>query len=293
MKKVLVAGATGYLGRYVLKGFIEKGYWVRALVRNPDKLKEQGQFLEPAITDNIHDIAVVDVTKPETLNSVCKDIDIIFSSVGITRQKGRLGFADVDYGGNSNLLSVALKENIEKFIFVSVLNGKKLVDKTPMAFWREKFVDELIDSGLDFCIIRPSGFFSDLSEYIKMANKGKGYVIGDLDTKLNPIHDEDLAKICVEACNDDRKEICIGGPEEFTQKEILRLAFSVVNKPEKIRTIPLWLLEIVASIVKLFNSKIYALLRFFISAAKYDFTTTKSGSHKLSDFFTDFYDQAL
>ncbi|NTV17680.1 MAG: NmrA family NAD(P)-binding protein, partial [Chlorobiaceae bacterium] len=37
-QKVLVAGASGYLGRYVVKEFAERGYTVRALVRNTEKL---------------------------------------------------------------------------------------------------------------------------------------------------------------------------------------------------------------------------------------------------------------
>ena len=41
MKKVLVAGATGYLGKYVVREFKQQGFWVRALVRNKKKLKEE------------------------------------------------------------------------------------------------------------------------------------------------------------------------------------------------------------------------------------------------------------
>ena len=45
MKRVLVAGATGYLGRYVVKEFKKQGYWVRALARSADKLE--------ALTDEV------------------------------------------------------------------------------------------------------------------------------------------------------------------------------------------------------------------------------------------------
>ena len=36
--KVLVAGANGYLGRFVVREFKRRGYWVRALARNPGRL---------------------------------------------------------------------------------------------------------------------------------------------------------------------------------------------------------------------------------------------------------------
>ncbi len=40
MKKVLVAGATGYLGRYIVNELKKQGYVVHALARNPKKLED-------------------------------------------------------------------------------------------------------------------------------------------------------------------------------------------------------------------------------------------------------------
>ncbi len=42
MQKVLVAGATGYLGRFVVHEFKRRGYWVRVLARNPKKIEQKG-----------------------------------------------------------------------------------------------------------------------------------------------------------------------------------------------------------------------------------------------------------
>ncbi len=93
----MVAGATGYLGKFVAQEFKKQGHWVRALARNPEKLEETGPFLEPAVKDQIDEVFVGQVTKPETLHGLCDGIDIIFSSIGITRQKDRLTYRDVDY----------------------------------------------------------------------------------------------------------------------------------------------------------------------------------------------------
>ena len=46
MKTVLVAGATGYLGRYLLQALRERGYAVRALVRSPHKLQAEAAWLD-------------------------------------------------------------------------------------------------------------------------------------------------------------------------------------------------------------------------------------------------------
>ncbi len=49
MEKVLVAGATGYIGRFVALEFKRRSYHARALARDPKKLEVTGKFLEPPV----------------------------------------------------------------------------------------------------------------------------------------------------------------------------------------------------------------------------------------------------
>ena len=118
MKRVLVAGATGYLGRYVVNEFKKQGFWVRALARNATKLEKLNEYIDEKFTGEI--------TDPNSLSGICKEIDIVFSSVGITKQKDGLTYMDVDYHGNVNLLEEAKKEGVKKFIFVSVFNAENM-----------------------------------------------------------------------------------------------------------------------------------------------------------------------
>ncbi|MCP5118557.1 MAG: NAD(P)H-binding protein, partial [bacterium] len=92
MRKVLVAGSTGYLGKHVVAELAERGHWVRALARNPDKLSEEGQFLEPAVRDRVDDLFIGEATRPETLSGLCEGVDAAISSLGITRQTDKLSF---------------------------------------------------------------------------------------------------------------------------------------------------------------------------------------------------------
>ena len=94
-EKILVAGSTGYLGQFVIKELKEQGYWIRALCRDALKLQPVRQYID--------DVFIGEVTKPETLKDLCKDIDIVFSALGITRQKDGLTYMDVDYQGNINI----------------------------------------------------------------------------------------------------------------------------------------------------------------------------------------------
>jgi uncharacterized protein YbjT (DUF2867 family) len=254
MQKVLVAGATGYLGKFVVSEFNRQGYWVRVLARNPEKLDKVGPFLEPAVMDKINEVFIGQVTRPATLRRLCDDIDVVFSSIGITRQKDKLTFRDVDYQGNKNILNIALAKSVRKFIYVSVFNAH-MYEYLEIVRTHEDFVRNLKDSGLDYAVIRPTGYFSDMSEFLKMAKSGRVYLIGNGENKINPIHGADLAKVCVDAVTGKEHEIPVGGPVTYSVQEIAELAFSTLGKNPKITRIPLWLAEFAVKAVRPFNKQ--------------------------------------
>ncbi len=286
MKKVLVAGSTGYLGKYVVREFKRQGYWVRALARNPQKLEKQGPFLEPAVKDFVDEVFVGEITKPETLENICDDIDIVFSSIGITRQKDKLTFRDVDYQGNKNLLDIAINKSIEKFIFISVFNGQNLQHLAGIKA-REDFVKDLEKSGLSYTIIRPTGYFSDASEFLSMAMQGRVYLIGKGDVRMNPIHGADLAQVCVDAVNSNEKEINIGGPKIFTYRQIAELGFEVLNKKAKITSIPVGLANFSKKILGVLSKQTADLMAFFLTAMTTENIAPAFGVHKLRDYFEE------
>jgi len=286
MKKVLVAGASGYLGKYVVSEFKMRGYWVRALVRNPDKLKVTGPYLEPAVNNVIDEIIIGDVTKPETLSGICKDIDIVFSSIGITKPTEKASFMDVDYLGNKILLEEALRESVEKFIFVSVFNGERFTYIEAIKA-KEMFVKELESSGINYTVIRPTGFFSDMSQFLQMAIRGRVYLIGNGENVMNPIHGADVAKICVDAVDIDEKDIPVGGPEILKYVDIAKLAFSVLGKKPKITRIPAWLIKFFALPLRIMHKNYYVMMKFLIAAMTNNFVAPAVGTHRLKNYFEE------
>lgn len=281
---VLVAGATGYLGRFVVQAFKRRGYWVRALARNPERLPDPGPFLSPAVRDQIDDLFVGQVTQPETLAGLCDGIDVVFSSVGLTRQKDGLTFHDVDYQGNKNILDRALAASVEKFIYVSVFNAD-LMEQLAIIEAHEDFVRALQASGLPHSIIRPTGYFSDIGEYFQMAKSGRAYLIGDGEKYLNPIHGADLACVCADAIVSSEVEVPIGGPVVYSQNEIAELAFSMLGKPSKITHIPIWLARAAIGAMCLFNRHTADLFDFFVTAAQYENVAPQFGTQTLNDYF--------
>ena len=285
-KKVLVAGATGYLGRYVVQEFKRQGYWVRALARNAEKLSIPGPYSEPAVDKLADDIFIGEITKPETLRGLCDGIDLVFSSIGITRQRDGLSFMDVDYRGNRNLLNIALQASVKRFIFVSVFKADTMLHLVKA---RELFVRELRQSGLEYRIVRPTGYFSDMSEYLKMARSGRVFLVDKGKARINPIHGEDLAKVCVQVSQDQGNtlETNVGGPEVFSYRQIAELAFETLESREKIWHLPIWLLRGIVHMIRPFNKQLYQMVSFFMTVMSNDFIAPQTGSHSLRQYFDE------
>jgi len=279
MKKVLVAGATGYLGKYLVHEFKKQDYWVRALARNTQKLEN--------IKNQIDDLFEAEITKSETLNNVCDGIDVVISTIGITRQKDGLTYMDVDYQGNNNLLNLAVNNKVSKFIFISVIHAHQMSHLKGIHA-KLLFEEKLKESGLDYTIIRPTGFFSDMLEFLNMAKKGKVSVFGSGENRINPIHGADLAEACVNAINNTAEEINIGGPEIYTFNEIAEMALNVYKKPLKISKLPMWMIKIILPFVRIFtSSKTYGPIEFMMTVMTMDVIGDKYGQHKLEAFFKD------
>jgi uncharacterized protein YbjT (DUF2867 family) len=277
MKRALVAGATGYLGHYVVKEFKKQGYHVRALTRNHDGLDD--------ISDYGDEIFHGTVTDPVSLKGICQDVDVVFSSVGITRHFDGFTYMDVDYQGNLNLLEEAKNASVSKFIYVSVLNAEKMPNLKIIQA-KLAFTEALKQSGLDYVVIKPNGFFSDMLEFLKMAEQDKGNVFGTGDFCINPIHGEDLAQVCVNAAHGNDREISVGGPDVFTHNELLALAFEIVNRPVKISRMPLWAKNALLALLRLFTPiKTYGPQEFFMTVLAMDMVAPPYGDHHLKDFF--------
>ena len=276
--KILLAGATGYLGKFVTQELLERNYRTKIVVRNKEKIKINAPNLE---------IIEAQVTKPETLKDICKDVDVVISTIGITRQKDGLTYMDVDYQANANLIDEAKKNGVKKFIYISVLNGEKL-RHLKICEAKERLGDYLKSSGLDYCIVRPNGFFSDMADFLKMAKGGKVYLFGNGELKLNPIHGKDLAKEVVNLINQDKTEINIGGPDLLSQNEIAELALKAYGKAIKIIHLPDWIGKFTLWGVRTFTgSKTYGPIEFFMTTMVMDMTAPKYGNHKLEDFFNN------
>jgi uncharacterized protein YbjT (DUF2867 family) len=284
-KKVVVAGATGYLGKYAVQAFKRQGYWVRVLTRSKERLYEAGPFTAPALADEDFDeVFVGEITQPETLSGLFDDIDIVFSSVGISRQRDGLTFEQVDYQCNKNLIDLSVKAGVDSFVYVS-MQGAENIMQLAITQAHEKVVKALEQSGLSYRIVRPCGYFSDMGALYDMAKSGRAFLVGKGTNLMNPIHGSDLAQVCVETLQGDELEVEAGGPDIMTQREAAELAFEVVGKPPKITVIPLWLARGLVKTIALVSTQFGDLAEFIVTAGEIDGVGPKRGSITLKSYF--------
>lgn len=277
MKKILIVGATGYLGKHLIAELQERQLPFQAIARSPQKLEH---FQLPA-----ESLIRAEVTQPATLRGQLAGIDTLISTVGITRHKDGLNYMDVDYQANLNLLEEAQRAGIRKFIYISAINGRQMRHLKIMAA-KERFVDALMASGLDYQIVRPNGFFSDMNDLLDMAKGGRVYLFGHGDYKLNPIHGRDLAKTIIDDMDSAATELEVGGPDIFTQNEIAALALKTVGRPPKILHLPDWSRRLLIWLMRTFtSSKTYGPYEFFLTMMAQDNIAPRFGVERLEHFF--------
>lgn len=289
MERVLVAGATGYLGRFVVKALKQKGYYVKVLVRSQNQLNQEGDFSSPAIYDFVDEVVIGDVTRSETIQDVCSDVEFVFSSVGITKQKDNLTFMDVDFKGNLNLLREAERSKVQRFMYINVHGAEQCPSTLIKA--KQRFTNELKHSSIHHIIINPTGYYSDMTEFLTMARKGRVFLFGKGLNKMNPIHGADLANVCVSAFAKENSTIEVGGPDVYTYHEMAELALKVVSQKEKVTTIPEWLVKISLPLLRIINKKQYNLFLFFFYMMTHDVVAESHGKVDLKSYFESVNEQ--
>ena len=153
-QKVLLAGATGNNGRYVLKHLAALGVDVRAMSRNIDKAKKE--------FGDQYDWVQADVTKPETLGAAADGVDIVISAVATAMPLGKNKSERVDFEGTVNLATAAKKAGARRFVIItSSSSGVKdhflNVIGNNVLIWKGKAEQALVDSGLEYVVVGPAG----------------------------------------------------------------------------------------------------------------------------------------
>ena len=279
MKTILIAGATGYAGRKIVEEYSSRTpYTVKALVRR-----------QPSIPfpENV-EIILGEATKPESLKGCMQNVDIVVSALGITRQRDGLTYHDVDYQANMNLLEAAINCGVEQFGYIHVMHGETIAHMSVMVAAKQAFVDKLRVAPIESTVIAPSGFFSDMNDFLDMAESGRIYLFGDGRYRLNPIHGADLANATANAIENNVEYLAVGGPDTFSHTELATMALEVMNKPTKITYIWSGFLRWIKFLLPWVTPvTIYGPTQLFLAAFSMDMVGECKGTRHLKDFWME------
>jgi uncharacterized protein YbjT (DUF2867 family) len=274
--RVLVAGATGYLGQHITRELKRRGHHVRALARNRAKLEALGGAVDEVFT--------ADATDKGALVGCCTGVDAVVSAVGLVGKAGRQTCWEVDRDANRNLLEEAGRAGVGRFIYSSVVRNPAL-EKLDLVRAKRAFEQDLRRSGIAYTIVYPNGFFSDFDEYLAMARKGRIYVFGKGEFRINPIDGADVATAIADALTGEVEEVELGGPEVFTHEQIAAETFAAIGATPRITRIPAGLLKAGLVVMRrLTPLRVHGVMEFPLTVLTHDVLAPAVGSSRLSDY---------
>jgi uncharacterized protein YbjT (DUF2867 family) len=279
LRRILLCGATGHLGRHVLKQLGSSNCLVRALVRSEAQASELLGFA--------HEVTRADLTDPASLRGCCAGVDTVVSAAGASvhlNTRGAASFRDVDFTGHRNLLEEARAAGVRKFVYVSVFTSPEL-SRTEYVRAKEDFAALLAQSGLHHHILRPTGFFSAFADLIGMARKGSLPMFGDGSARSNPIDDEEVAAACVEGIDSPATHRSIGGPDILTRKQITDLVFAAIGREARYRRVPLPVIRMIRGAAGLMNRRLADLIEFYLVVTQHDAVAPAYGTRRIEDYF--------
>jgi len=260
-KRVTVVGGTGYIGKFVVKELADRGYDVTAVVREKSGVGGKAN-LDQVRGDFPEGVKVIagDVTNKESLDSIMPDTDVVVSCLA-SRTGGIQDSWSIDYEATKNSMDSAKGKGAKQFVLLSAI----CVQKPLLEFQRAKlrFEEELMASGMEYSIVRPTAFFKSLAGQIENVKNGGPYVMfgdGQL-AACKPISERDLASYmadCITNPELQNKILPIGGPGEaltpLQQSEILFNAAGVepntIKVPIQIMDGAIWVFDQLAKVFK-------------------------------------------
>jgi len=173
-----------------------------------------------------------------------KGNDIVICAVGVPRYTApgekKLTPYEIEQDGMQHIVHAAKADGVKQIIYISAL-GVARGDKIPtfhIAHLAKRNAENiLIKSGIDYTILRPSGYFFDFRDILAAAVAGRYHVVEGSKAKMQPIHQDDMAAIMVASINNKKakkKIIAVGGDELFSFYDLAKLFETVLKKEVKI-----------------------------------------------------------
>lgn len=270
-KRILVTGATGFIGRWLVEALQSAEYSIHALARDP--VKVEGIWPATKVTSHYGDLA-----KPATLDNLCADMGMVFHLAGFSGsdEPGNPGDQDghrrVTVEGTRALLAAARRAGVQRFVFVSSVkamgeSGDRCLDEASptepeSAYGRAKLAAEHLilavekEQEMQVCILRlPLVYGRDnkgnIPRMIAAIDRGRFPPLPEVRNKRSMVHVEDVvqALLLAVARPEARGKIYIVTDGQiYSSREIYTLICQTLGRPISKWIIPRIILMTAASL---------------------------------------------
>lgn len=272
----LVTGATGGIGRRVVRLLRERETSVRAFVRLTSRYGE--------LEHRGAEIFIGDLRQEKDIQKACQGVKYIISAHGSDTDALAL-----DYRANIELIDAAKAIGVQHFVFISVLGSDRGYEDAPV-FKAKRAVEQYLQAtGLNYTILRPAGLSSNLLPLAEQFRENRIYLlIGDRHNRTSIVSTDDLAQIIVESptvAGARNQILSVGGPEILQREDIPRIFGRIFNQEPIIISPPLFLFDGVRSAVGLLNFEAQTALGTFRTLLANEFFCTPDEIARLESTF--------
>ncbi len=230
-------GSSGNIGRRALKCLIDYGTAdsITAFDKNPPR--------EQSLPGHVKVMSgsQADITNSDAVYAAVKGNDTVMCAIGVPRftppGEKKLTPFEIEENGIQHVVSASRGDGgVNHIIYISAL-GVARGDKIPSFHLnhlaKKKAEAILINSSIDYTILRPSGYFFDFRDLLAAAVSDRYKIVENGSGRVQPIHQDTMSEIfCASVGNAQAKNkiIAVGGPEVFSYREIAGVFSRVLKK---------------------------------------------------------------
>mmetsp|Transcript_74425 Transcript_74425/g.192031 ORF Transcript_74425/g.192031 Transcript_74425/m.192031 type:complete len:576 (-) Transcript_74425:49-1776(-) len=246
-KSVLVLGATGTLGRQVVRQFLNAGYNVRCMIRN--RADRPFSFL----VDWGASVVEGTLIRPESIPSALIGVHTV---VDCSCARPEENIFNVDWEGKKNLIQCCEKMEIQRYIFMSIKDCDKF-ESVPLMNIKSKTEQFLKKSGLRYTVLRTSGFMQPLISQYAVSVLDNQQVFGDDGSSpgIAYIDSQDCARMLVACAAKERsvgQTITLTGPKVWSASQVIQLCEKLSGRKADVSTVPNIILQLTQAAASLF-----------------------------------------
>ena len=256
---VLVTGATGYVGNYVVKALLEAGHAVMAVSRKGAKSSTASGKNLGTVTGVKY--VVADVGSGSGVLDAVRGCDVIVNLVGIIAQRGEQTFQRVHVDGTRHLIEAAESLGIKRFVQMSALGAAA---GAASRYSATKFeAEELLrKSDLEWTIFRPSLIFGVGDDFFGRVLKNLVATpvvpqIGDGLFPFRPVWVGDVAQCFAQALSNPAtigQTYDLVGPKEYTFRQLLDLEMDALGGRKPVVPAPIFLMDLAVPLMQILGS---------------------------------------